>query len=93
MTLTTEELRRARAVAELVIEWRKWRRSMHLTIPEAAAMAGTHPHYLQQLELGRMRAGRKTRAKLEALMARWNEDMRPKKAAERRGGRRVATQR
>lgn len=93
MTLTADELRRARAVAEPLIEWRKWRRSMHLTIPEAAAMAGVSAEHLQRLETGTAREpNTQTLAKLRALMARWSEDMRPTKS-DRRGGRRERTQR
>lgn len=62
-----------------IVRWRAWRRSMHLTIPEAAAMAGVWPAWLQQVELGKGGHGGKggrfgrpsVLSRLQALMARW----------------------
>jgi transcriptional regulator with XRE-family HTH domain len=86
MTLSSRELRTERGVSEELIAWRAWRRSMALTIPEAAAMAGVSEPWLERLETGKERTTRPgTLIKLHALMERWSEDMRPKKI-ERRGG-------
>jgi len=76
------------AVDAFALEWRKWRRSMHLTIAEAAAMAGVNEDWLQRCEVGTAfaKSHEVTYDKLRALMARWNEDMRPAKKFERRGG-------
>lgn len=83
MTLSRGELERERAVTAEALDWRRWRRSMCLTIAEAAAMAGMSTDWLQRVELGRP-MGPKTRAKLQVLMARWSEELRPHKV-ERRG--------
>lgn len=89
MTLTSDELRRARGVAEAVIEWRKWRRSMCLTVSEAAAMAEISADWLHRTEIGKVSGpNTATLAKLQALMARWTEDMRPPQKIDRRRGRR-----
>lgn len=79
MTLTADELRRERAVADWLIAWRTWRRSMHLTVAEAAAMADVDAAWLQRLETGkaRVRTPGQVHARLAALMARWPEDRRP----------------
>jgi len=84
MTYCTRELAE-RGVDAFVREWRKWRRSMYLTISEAAACAGVRPDYLGHIETGRHNAGPTTRAKLDALMKRWDESLRPKRGMERRG--------
>lgn len=72
-----------------MLAWRAWRRSMQLTIPEAAAMAGVDAHWLQRLETGKARMGIRARraGKLQALMARWDESLRPPKPARARARR------
>lgn len=84
MTYCTRELVE-RGVDTFVRDWRKWRRSMRLTIAEAAACAGVSRLWLQEVETGRSAAGPRTRAKLGALMQRWDESKRPKRGPERRG--------
>lgn len=91
MTMTNQELRE-RGVSEIVIEWRRWRRAMHLTQEEAAAMVPLHIRTLVGLEMGEI-VSPSTFAKLTTLMARWDESKRPPKKLDRRGGRRVKGQR
>lgn len=76
-------------VDALLLEWRKWRRAMHLTCAEAGAMAGVTRDWLHRVEVGDAQPSAATRAKLVALMQRWDESMRPAKKVDRRGGRRV----
>jgi transposase-like protein len=78
MTMCSNELRRL-GVSETLISFRQWRRKMHVSIPEAAAMAGVSRDYLQHLESGRERPKRSRGAieKLEALMARWQGARKP----------------
>jgi transcriptional regulator with XRE-family HTH domain len=84
MTMSAKE--HAAVVAdERVRTWRKWRRSMHLTIVEAAACAGVSGGYLKHVESGAARLTPRTAAKLEALMSRWDESKRPTKKPDGRG--------
>lgn len=71
MTYSTHELRAV--VSAEVLEWRQWRRSMHLTQTEAAAMADVDMSWLNRIEVGKVSMGARTRAKLRVLMARWGQ--------------------
>lgn len=84
MTYSTEELRESGA-SDAVLAWRRWRRDMHLTQAEAAAMAQIHERTLVAAELGE-RVSQGTLEKLAELMARWDESKRPARGPERRGG-------
>lgn len=79
MTYASCELRE-RGVSEEIIAWRRWRRAMHLTQGEAAAMANVHERTLLCLELGLTHPRAATLEKLRRLMARWMTPL-----AERRG--------
>lgn len=79
MTRSSTELI-ANGVSPEVVEWRRWRQSMHLTIPQAAAMAGVNAGWLQLVELGKVgrncgKGGRNgyppVLQRLRALMQRW----------------------
>lgn len=84
MTLSTRE--HAYVVSdERVRAWRKWRRSMKLTIAEAAAMAGVSAGHLMHVERGAYALRPLTAAKLEALMSRWDETKRPARKPDGRG--------
>lgn len=86
MTFSKHELV-VRGVDEELIRWRCWRRAMHLSIPEAAAMAEVDPTWLQALESGRARVKSSHSSvlpKLSALMERWTEELRPVKVDRRK---------
>lgn len=87
MTESIDELR-SRGVSEIIIAWRRWRREMHLTQMEAAAVLGLHPRTLIHAEMGDP-VSPATVARLETLMERWDESKRPARRPDRRGGRRV----
>lgn len=70
MTYTDDQLRRMGALEE-VIAWKRWRRSMGITQPMAAAMAGLHYDTVIDLERGHVKPQKRTLAKLTALMQRW----------------------
>lgn len=86
MTYSSGELEEM-GVCEFAREWRKWRRSMYLTIPEAAAMAGVSSGYLQRVEVGQYRVGSALHARLVQLMERWDESKRPLRSVQRRARR------
>lgn len=89
MTYSSRELREQRVVSDDVLRWRAWRRSMRLTIPEAAAMAEVDARYLQRIETGRVQPGKRYPwSKLVALMERWDESLRPVKPHRARARRR-----
>lgn len=73
MTYTHAELVRNRNVSPEALEWRSWRRGQRLSIPEAAAMANVDSYWLQRVETGKVPLGKRTWAKLSALMARWKD--------------------
>lgn len=77
MTYSSQELRDKGALP-LVIRWKRWRRGMKLTQVEAAAMAGLYPDTIMDAERGATKPQKSTRAKLEALMARWPDGKQPK---------------
>lgn len=79
MTLTAAEIAE-RTTDERMRAWRKWRRSMRLTIAEAAGMLDVGAEWLNHLEVGgRARLSPRMAAKLDALMVRWDESKRPAK--------------
>lgn len=77
MTYSSAELAANRNVSAEVLAWRAWRRSMKVSIPEAAAMAGVDSFWLQRCETGKVKCGRRVLGKLKALMERWKDHAPP----------------
>lgn len=84
MTYNTKELA-TRVNDERVLAWRKWRRSMQLSIDEAAAVAGVSAGHLKHVEVGEAKLTPPTAAKLDEVMSRWDESKRPPKKPDGRG--------
>lgn len=88
MTFTTQELRTQHGVNEVILRWRQWRRGKRLSVAAVAALVQLNPWTITYIELGHTRKPLpSTLAKLTALMASWDESMRPVRV-DRRGGRR-----